>query len=504
MKTKRVLAVMITSFFLLNGCSNNDSVEESESASKASGSKSSVISQTYPKAQQEVLETFGAIGATITAGAGTGYDSEYMNKLISFHAYGEKFTEFNNGKLYDSAGNEHNERSTFGVAVEKGGVKKFAALDDEIKVAVYFGNVANVTFISDFLLKFEGVDDPVKVNSLITLLFVKTEGKWKMVHEHHSPMYDGSAEKSSFASKAFLSKTASGYKSSVISQSYPKAQQEVLETFGAIGATITAGAGTGYDSEYMDQLISFHFKLHELGPTVMMAATMYPRAEAEKLMKFWIDFTRSLPNEVSSDCIHWSVPVHPGFPEALHGTEVTILAGMYFGSPEDGERILQPMREVATPILDMSGIIPYTAVNKMFDPFLVKGTLNSYWKSLYVKDIDENLMQLIIDKVNNSPSGECLMSIRNLQGALSEVAEDATAFGDRSSRFLVSIDTMWNDDALHDRCIQWTKQFFSELKQYSDGQVYFNFNSDMSGSKDLAEDSFGSNYQRLKDIKIFL
>ena len=174
---------------------------------------------------------------------------------------------------------------------------------------------------------------------------------------------------------------------------------------------------------------------------------------------------------------------------------------MYFGSPEDGEQILQPLREVATPILDLSGIIPYTAVNKMFDPFLVKGTLNSYWKSLYVKDIDEILMQLIIDKVNDSPSGQCLLSIRNLQGALSRVPEDATAFGDRSSRFLVSIDTMWNDDALNDRCIEWTKQFFGELKEHSDGQVYFNFNSDMSGSKDMAEDSFGSNYQRLIDIK---
>ena len=246
---------------------------------------------------------------------------------------------------------------------------------------------------------------------------------------------------------------------------------------------------------------SFHFKLHELGPMVMMAATMYPRAEAEKVMKFWIDFTRDLPDEATTDCIHWSIPEHPGFPEELHNTKVTAIAGMYFGSPEEGERILQPMREVATPILDLSGIIPFTAVNKMFDPFLVKGTLNSYWKSLYVQDIDPNLMHLIIDKVNDSPSNQCLLSIRNLQGAISKVPKEATAFGDRSARFLVSIDTMWKDDALNDRCIQWTKQFFNELQEYSNGQVYFNFNSDMSGSKDLASDAFGSNYQRLIDIK---
>lgn len=248
-------------------------------------------------------------------------------------------------------------------------------------------------------------------------------------------------------------------------------------------------------------ITSFHFKLHELGPNVMMAACMYPRADAEKLMKFWVDFTRTLPDEVTSDCMHWSIPEHPGFPEELHNTKVTVLAGMYFGDPADGERILQPLREVATPLLDLSGVIPFGAVNKMFDPFLVKGTLNSYWKSLYVQDIDEGLMDLIIKKANSVPSDQCLLSVRNLQGAISQVSEDATAFGDRSARFLVSIDTMWSDDTLNDKCISWTKDYFKELHQHSNGKVYFNFNSDMSGSDDLANDSFGSNYQRLIDIK---
>ena len=246
---------------------------------------------------------------------------------------------------------------------------------------------------------------------------------------------------------------------------------------------------------------SFHFKLYDLGPEVMMVACMYPRAEAEKIMKYWIDFTRDIPDEITSDCIHWAIPDHPAFPEELHGTKVTVLASMYFGPPEEGEKLLQPLREVATPLLDLSGIIPYTAVNKMFDPFLVKGTLNSYWKSLYVEDIDEKLMDLIISKANDAPAPQSLISIRNLHGAISKVPEDATAFGDRSGRFLVSIDTMWVDDSMNDHCIQWTSEFFDELQKYSNGQVYFNFNSDMSGSADLAGDSYGGNYQRLIDVK---
>ena len=148
----------------------------------------SVIDQTYPEAQAEVLETFEAIAESIILGAGQGDDGEYMNQLISFHAYGPKFVEFNDGNSFDSLGNEENERLLFGEVLGdwNDAVHKFAA--HELKVAVYYGNVANLTFISDFVLPIEGSDVPFVVNNLITLLFVKTKGEWKIVHEHHSPV----------------------------------------------------------------------------------------------------------------------------------------------------------------------------------------------------------------------------------------------------------------------------------------------------------------------------
>jgi ketosteroid isomerase-like protein len=243
---------MITSFFLLLGCSNNqDSVEESASASnKSEYNGSSEIHREYPKEEKEVMETFGNIASSIINGAGKGYYGVFMDQLISFHAYGDNFTEFNNGELYDSAGNEHNERQLFGEDLEEWDAEanQFAAIPGTLKVAVYYGNVANLTFTSDFILTHK-VYGEIRVNNLITLLFVKTEGEWKLVHEHHSPV---NIEESGSASKSTLSKN------SAISQSYTDEQVEVLTTFGAIAQSIMEGAGKGYDGEYMDQLISFH------------------------------------------------------------------------------------------------------------------------------------------------------------------------------------------------------------------------------------------------------
>jgi ketosteroid isomerase-like protein len=132
-----------------------------------------ILTYEFPEEKQEVMETFGAIAQSIIDGD--------MDRLISFHAYGPKFTEFKNGEPRNgSAANEAHERSVFGAVTE---VVKFDAND--LQIAVY-GEVANLTFHSDFHLMFG--TDLVIVNDQITLLFVKTNNEWKMVHEHHSPL----------------------------------------------------------------------------------------------------------------------------------------------------------------------------------------------------------------------------------------------------------------------------------------------------------------------------
>ena len=171
MKTNFKLTFAIIMIFgaLLTGCSKD------EKTSQPAEVEVDLINDEFPEAQQEIMETFGAIAQSIKDGD--------MDKLISFHAYGPKFTEFKDGAPRNGGeDNESYERSLFGSVTE---VVKFDAKD--LKIAVY-GDVANVTFHSDFQLKFG--DDLVVVNNQITLLFVKTNEGWKLVHEHHSPLKD--------------------------------------------------------------------------------------------------------------------------------------------------------------------------------------------------------------------------------------------------------------------------------------------------------------------------
>lgn len=129
----------------------------------------------YPEEKEEIKQTMNEIVESVKAGN--------IDKLISFHAYGPKFTEFKQGAPRNGGEeNEAFEREVFG------SVKEAVKMDaKDMKIAVYHGNVAVVTFHSDFHLKFE--ENVAVVNDQISLVFAKNgNGEWKIVHEHHSPL----------------------------------------------------------------------------------------------------------------------------------------------------------------------------------------------------------------------------------------------------------------------------------------------------------------------------
>lgn len=133
-----------------------------------------IITYEYAEEQAEVMAAMGQIEKYIR--------EHDVDGLISCHAYGPKFTEFNGGApRVGAAENEKFERDFFGSVTD---ITKWDAND--LKIAVYGGDVANVTFHADFQPKVG--DQQLVIKAQISLLFVKVDGEWKIVAEHHSPL----------------------------------------------------------------------------------------------------------------------------------------------------------------------------------------------------------------------------------------------------------------------------------------------------------------------------
>jgi hypothetical protein len=104
-----------------------------------------------------------------------------LDRLDAFHAYGPKFSKFDDDGLgrQDAVVGKKSERDGIG------GVKAFVASFDDLKVDV-FGTVAVATFI----LKYDVDTGKEKMagKDRSTMVFSREGGAWKIVHEHHSPL----------------------------------------------------------------------------------------------------------------------------------------------------------------------------------------------------------------------------------------------------------------------------------------------------------------------------
>ena len=209
---------------------------------------------------------------------------------------------------------------------------------------------------------------------------------------------------------------------------------------------------------------SFEFELYPVGPMVTFCAPFYRLDEnAKDIMKGWRDFMLNAPEDISSQCLFWTIPPIPEFPEELHGIPVIITAAVHCGSLEDGERLTQPLRELGKPILDLSGPAPYCMVQTGFDPVFEKGARRNYWKSLYVDSCSEPVIDLVVSRALNRPDPWSLIAFWHLGGAMNRVDPSATALGERKANFLYSLDIAWTDPSADEAAIAWTRDAWQEM-----------------------------------------
>jgi FAD/FMN-containing dehydrogenase len=255
------------------------------------------------------------------------------------------------------------------------------------------------------------------------------------------------------------------------------------------------GAGSNFGV-----VTSFEFALHPIGPEVAVAAAFYDLEDAPAVLQAYLDFASTAPDEISSQAMFWGVPAHEMFPAELHKKPVLLLAGVYSGDYATGEQQLQPLREMATPLIDLSGPWPYLGLQSGFDPMFPAGG-HYYFKSLYLNDCDEAAQDDMIRLAETRPSPESLIVLWHLGGALARVAEGDTAFGKRSAPYLYSLDTTWTDPQDNERCIDWSRKAWASMQRHGTGGLYLNFGGFGEEKDALARAAYGNNYDRLVELK---
>src|SRR5574341_1309895 len=111
---------------------------------------------------------------------------------------------------------------------------------------------------------------------------------------------------------------------------------------------------------------SMTFRVHQHGPTVAFAGVFYPVAEADTVWRKYRDWAAKAPDEVSTLAGCTTLPAHEGLPPPVHDTPFVVIGAVYSGDVEKGMKVLQPLRELGNPLADISGPIPFTALQGAF------------------------------------------------------------------------------------------------------------------------------------------
>lgn len=246
---------------------------------------------------------------------------------------------------------------------------------------------------------------------------------------------------------------------------------------------------------------SFEYRLYPVGPTIAFAGPVYPMEAASEVLRGLREFMRDAPNEINATTVHWRLPTAPPFPETVQGKDVIIVGAIHAGSVDAGERLLQPLRELGEPILDLSARMPWTALQQMFDPFYPKGELHYYWKSIYLESLSDDVIEAIDIYAQKRPSPMSNAVIWALGGALDRIDERDTAAGKRDAPYSVEIMSNWSDPKETDANIAWAREFYDAMKPFSSGKPNVNFPGLGEDSADFVRAAYGANYERLVATK---
>ncbi|MCU4750517.1 FAD-binding oxidoreductase [Halobacteria archaeon AArc-curdl1] len=257
---------------------------------------------------------------------------------------------------------------------------------------------------------------------------------------------------------------------------------------------IRGGGGT------VGVVTGFEFDLHPVGPEVATGLVFYPGHDAGEVLRAFREIEDSAPDELTTLVSAGVFPEEELFSADVVDEFKIAILGMYADSPEEGEKVIEPLRELADPLADFSGRMPYTEFQQLFDEDYPDG-MRYYWNSLYLESLSGDVIDCVIEWADAAPSPLSTVDVWPLGGAITDVGFNESAFPGREVPHLLGVEANWEDAEQDEANISWARECLDDMQQFSDGSVYLNFPGFFEDSDEMLETTFGDAYDRLVALK---
>ncbi len=234
---------------------------------------------------------------------------------------------------------------------------------------------------------------------------------------------------------------------------------------------------------------SFEYRLHPVGP-VLAGMVVHPIEKAREVLRFYRDFCRSCPDEMLAAAALMT---------SQEGMPIAVIVASYIGNIEEGEKLMAPLRSFGSPLADTIAPTSYVALNSLFDAAFPYGSVQRYWKSSFLKELDDDMIEVVLARSAKFLSPMSNVMFFHLRGAAARVDKDATAFGLRDDQWDYDVISQWTDPAESADHIRWTRDFWTAVEPFSTGEVYVNHLDAEEATR--IRGAYSRNYDRLVALK---
>jgi FAD/FMN-containing dehydrogenase len=246
---------------------------------------------------------------------------------------------------------------------------------------------------------------------------------------------------------------------------------------------------------------SFSYRLHPVtGVQLGILGCTFERAA--DVLRAYAEFGQQAPDRLALGASMATAPPAPFIPASVRGQRVALLLTVYFGTADEAQRVLAPLRKLLPrPAVDLTIPVSYVQMQQISDAMSGPGQhhyLTAEWLSHLDDHAVEGLVMMAMTAAELSPRS--MITIKRMGGAVARVPADGTAFWYRNAPHNLDVHAQWvpgEDPAPH---MEWARQVRRAAGHASAGGGYVNFIGADQGSERVRS-AYGGNYGRLTEVK---
>jgi len=243
----------------------------------------------------------------------------------------------------------------------------------------------------------------------------------------------------------------------------------------------------------------FAYRLHPVGPHIIGGAIAWHAEQAKDVLAMYQTLLEDAPPELTCVAALRIAPPAPWIDADVHGKPIIALFICCTGAIEKGEQLVAPIKSFGAPVGDVLQQRTYVSQQRLIDATQPMGR-RYYWKSEYLPAFEAEMIDPLVEHADRIVSPHAAILLFPLDGAIHDVPGDQNAAGNRDAGLVLNIAAGWEGAADDDANIAWARASWRDLRAFSTGGTYINFQTDDEGDERIRA-AYGANYERLVEVK---